>query len=94
LFVAAYKYIKLKRKQLLQEFTIDVYFRQFWKDNRLTFESKPGLKELTFGHEMGKLIWIPDTFFVNEKESFFHSVTMKNEFIRIGHAGDIVRSVR
>lgn len=73
---------------------MDVYFRQFWTDPRLTFEKKFNFEKLSLGHEFGKLIWVPDTFFVNEKESITHSVTTKNEFIKIDHAGKVSRSTK
>ncbi|XP_039763043.1 gamma-aminobutyric acid receptor subunit beta-like isoform X2 [Pararge aegeria] len=37
---------------------------------------------------------VPDTFFVNEKQSYFHIATTSNEFIRIHHSGSITRSIR
>lgn len=76
------------------EFTMDIYFRQFWRDSRLAFDKKAGFEMIKLGHEFGKMIWVPDTFFVNEKESFIHTVTTKNEFIKVEHSGDIKRSVR
>lgn len=79
---------------LLKEYTMDFYFRQFWTDKRLSFDKKPNLDKLSLGHEFGKQIWVPDTFFVNEKESLIHSVTTKNEFLRVEHDGKITRSVR
>jgi len=54
------------------DFTFDMYFRQFWHDPRLAFEHKPGLTKLVVGAEYIKLIWVPDTFFVNEKVALFH----------------------
>ena len=41
-----------------------------------------------------KLIWVPDTFFVNEKTALFHQATTENQFLRIMHTGDILRSIR
>ena len=41
-----------------------------------------------------KSIWVPDTFFVNEKESYYHKATTDNLFLRIMHTGDILKSVR
>ena len=76
------------------DFTVDLYFRQFWIDPRLAFRKSPGLDKLKLNHDFGKMIWIPDTFFVNEKESFLHDVTTKNEFIKVDHTGEVVRSVR
>jgi gamma-aminobutyric acid receptor subunit beta len=76
------------------DFTVDMYFRQFWKDSRLAFQKSPGFESIRLGHEFGKMIWLPDTFFVNEKESFLHDVTLKNEFVKVDHTGEVVRSVR
>ena len=77
-----------------QDFTLDMYFRQFWQDPRLSFERRPGLDKLVVGAEYIKLIWVPDTFFVNEKTAYFHDATTDNQFVRIFHTGDILRSIR
>ena len=29
-----------------------------------------------------KEIWVPDTFFVNEKTAYFHVATQENQFLR------------
>ena len=77
-----------------QDFTLDMYFRQFWQDPRLSFERKPGMDKLVVGAEYISLIWVPDTFFVNEKTAYFHAATTDNQFVRIFHTGDILRSIR
>ena len=71
-----------------------MYFRQFWQDPRLSFDRRPGLDKLVVGAEDIKLIWVPDTFFVNEKTAYFHDATTDNQFVRIFHTGDILRSIR
>ena len=78
---------------VFQDFTLDMYFRQFWQDPRLSF-SEPGLEKLVVGAEYIKLIWVPDTFFVNEKTAYFHDATTENQFLRILHTGEILRSIR
>ena len=78
----------------LQDFTLDMYFRQFWQDPRLSFERRIGLEKLVVGAEYIKLIWVPDTFFVNEKKAYFHDATTDNQFLRILHTGEILRSIR
>ena len=60
-----------------------MYFRQFWQDPRLSFTSRPGLEKLVVGAEYIQSIWTPDTFFVNEKTSYFHIATTGNQFLRI-----------
>ena len=47
---------------------------QFWTDPRLSFERSENLEKLVVGAEYIKLIWVPDTFFVNEKIALFHQV--------------------
>lgn len=76
------------------EFTMDFYFRQYWNDPRLAFKKTPSLLSITPGYEYGRGIWVPDTFFVNEKESFLHTMTTKNEFVRIDYNGNVVKSIR
>ena len=71
-----------------------MYFRQFWQDPRLSFERRGGLEKLVVGAEYIKLIWVPDTFFVNEKTAYFHDATTDNQFLRILHTGEILRSIR
>lgn len=78
----------------LQDFTLDFYFRQFWTDPRLAYRKRPGVETLSVGSEFIKNIWVPDTFFVNEKQSYFHIATTSNEFIRVHHSGSITRSIR
>ena len=77
------------------DFTFDMYFRQFWSDPRLSFVSAEfGIEKLVVGAEYIKLIWVPDTFFVNEKIALFHQATTENQFLRITHTGEVLRSMR
>ena len=39
---------------------MDIFFRQYWIDERLTFE---GSNELVIGAEILQEIWLPDTFY-------------------------------
>ncbi|XP_073974611.1 resistant to dieldrin isoform X9 [Rhodnius prolixus] len=80
--------------EVQMDFTLDFYFRQFWTDPRLAYRKRPGVETLSVGSEFIKNIWLPDTFFVNEKQSYFHVATTSNEFIRIHHSGSITRSIR
>ena len=73
---------------------MDMYFRQFWQDPRLSFERHGGLEKLVVGAEYIASIWVPDTFFVNEKTAYFHDATTDNQFLRILHTGEILRSIR
>lgn len=79
---------------LFQDFTSDFYFRQRWRDERLSFGALPTLESMTVGAEVAEKIWVPDTFFANEKSAYFHTATTPNTFLRISHNGDVLRSIR
>lgn len=81
--------------EYFQDFTLDFYFRTFWNDPRLAFEKTADIKDLTMGHDVAKLIWLPDLFFVQDKQnSFMHTITTKNEFVKIDYKGNVTRSIR
>ena len=97
IFFKRKKSCKARKEQapfIFQDFTMHVYFRQFWTDPRLSFEKRPGLEKLFVGAEYINTIWTPDTFFVNEKTAFFHNATTENQFLRILNTGEILRSIR
>ena len=79
-----------------------MYFRQFWNDPRLKTRQtglwKTGLdknKIVLSGLEGTNFpIWIPDTFFVNEKTAHIHQHTVPNQFVRILDSGDVLVSKR
>ena len=41
-----------------------------------------------------KKVWMPDTFFRNEKEGRFHNILVPNVYIRIFPNGDVLYSIR
>ncbi|CAB1441800.1 unnamed protein product [Pleuronectes platessa] len=69
------------------EYTIDVFFRQSWKDERLKFTGPMAV--LRLNNLMASKIWTPDTFFHNGKKSVAHNMTMPKQAAadhRGGHA--------
>lgn len=80
--------------EVKMDFTTDFYFRQTWKDPRLAFVPSPGIDNLYVGAEVADRIWVPDTFFANEKSAYFHTATTQNTFLRIGSKGEVLRSIR
>lgn len=80
--------------EVQMDFTTDFYFRQKWFDPRLEFDPVGEVDELCVGAEFAEKIWLPDTFFANEKTATFHKATTENTFIRIGHDGRVYRSIR
>ncbi|VDO94807.1 unnamed protein product [Soboliphyme baturini] len=76
------------------DYTLDFYLRQNWVDPRLDIRRLGAQQQLTVGWEYTKDIWVPDTFFPNEKKSFFHQATTHNSFLRIKGMGEILTSHR
>ncbi|XP_072942144.1 gamma-aminobutyric acid receptor subunit beta-like isoform X2 [Epargyreus clarus] len=74
------------------DYTITLYLNQYWKDERLAF----GLTDevLTLSGDFADKIWVPDTFFANDKNSFLHDVTERNKLVRLGGDGSITYGMR
>ncbi|RWS09964.1 gamma-aminobutyric acid receptor subunit beta-like protein, partial [Dinothrombium tinctorium] len=70
------------------DYTLTLYLNQYWKDERLSF-SKNDSFELTLSGDFAEHIWVPDTFFANDKNSFLHEVTEKNKMVRLKANGEI-----
>lgn len=75
------------------EYSVQITFRQQWNDNRLAFNDMEGrIKYLTMTDS--KKVWMPDTFFRNEKHGQFHNIIQPNLYIRVFPNGDILYSIR
>ncbi|CAL8264176.1 unnamed protein product [Lota lota] len=74
------------------EYTIDVFFRQSWKDERLRFDGPMNI--LRLNNLMASKIWTPDTFFHNGKKSVAHNMTMPNKLLRIQEDGTLLYTMR
>lgn len=70
-----------------------MYLNQFWKDQRLAFSGNAD-DNMTLTGDFVEKIWVPDTFFANDKLSFLHDVTEKNKMIRLHGDGSIVYGMR
>ena len=58
---------------------LDIYFRQFWSDERLRLElSDFQLPDLHFNWKIFENIWSPDTMFIGSRESYLHTVSTPN----------------
>jgi len=77
----------------LQDYTITIYLNQYWKDERLAY-SENEFDNMTLTGDFTEKIWIPDTFFANDKFSFLHVVTEKNKMVRLMGDGSIVYGMR
>lgn len=81
------------------EYSVQITFRQKWNDDRLSYDQRLAygdmrskIKYLTMTD--AKKVWMPDTFFRNEKEGRFHNILVPNVYIRIFPNGDVLYSIR
>ncbi|XP_069743440.1 gamma-aminobutyric acid receptor subunit rho-2-like [Narcine bancroftii] len=75
------------------DFTMTLYLRNYWKDERLSFRSATN-RSMTFDGRLLKQIWVPDVFFVHSKRSFIHDTTTDNVMLRIFPDGNVLYSIR
>ncbi|ELW59132.1 Gamma-aminobutyric acid receptor subunit rho-1 [Tupaia chinensis] len=75
------------------DFTMTLYLRHYWKDERLSFPSANNLS-MTFDGRLVKKIWVPDMFFVHSKRSFIHDTTTDNVMLRVQPDGTVLYSLR
>uniref|UniRef100_A0A1I7XMN7 Neur_chan_LBD domain-containing protein n=1 Tax=Heterorhabditis bacteriophora TaxID=37862 RepID=A0A1I7XMN7_HETBA len=76
------------------EYSVQLTFRESWRDSRLTYGSEgdtlPEFLILTAGQQ----IWMPDSFFQNEKQAYKHMIDKPNVLIRVHKDGTVLYSVR
>ncbi|KAK3593560.1 hypothetical protein CHS0354_018647 [Potamilus streckersoni] len=75
------------------DYTITMYLNQYWTDERLAFSDRDN-ESMTLSGDFAEKIWVPDTFFTNDKHSFLHDVTEKNKMIRLFGNGSIIYGMR
>ncbi|XP_043266670.1 gamma-aminobutyric acid receptor alpha-like isoform X2 [Venturia canescens] len=73
-------------------YSMDCYFRQSWVDRRLAFQG--GKETLALSISMLARIWKPDTYFYNGKQSYLHTITSPNKFVRLYQDGRVLYSSR
>ncbi|XP_056645522.1 gamma-aminobutyric acid receptor alpha-like isoform X1 [Diorhabda sublineata] len=74
-------------------YSMDCYFRQSWTDKRLSFLSTNNYT-LALSISMLAKIWKPDTYFYNGKQSYLHTISTPNKFVRLHHDGSVLYSSR
>lgn len=82
------------------EYSFQITMRQAWRDKRLQYEDildrneklKERINYLTLTD--ASKIWMPDTFFRNEKIGSFHNILQPNLYIRIFPDGTVLYSIR
>jgi len=80
------------------EYSFQITLRQQWNDNRLAFKNKlkKGMEEKIRYLTMtdSTKVWMPDTFFRNEKIGRFHNILQPNLYVRVFPNGDVLYSIR
>ncbi|XP_041121756.1 gamma-aminobutyric acid receptor subunit beta-1 isoform X2 [Polyodon spathula] len=74
------------------DYTLTMYFQQYWRDKRLSYSGIP--LNLTLDNRVADQLWVPDTYFLNDKKSFVHGVTVKNRMIRLHPDGSVLYGLR
>ncbi|XP_029463197.1 gamma-aminobutyric acid receptor subunit beta-4 isoform X2 [Rhinatrema bivittatum] len=74
------------------DYTITMYFQQSWRDKRLAYAAIP--LNLTLDNRVADQLWLPDTYFLNDKKSYLHGVTVKNRMIRLHPDGTVLYGLR
>ncbi|XP_028390588.1 gamma-aminobutyric acid receptor subunit beta-2-like isoform X2 [Dendronephthya gigantea] len=73
------------------DFSLDVFLTQQWVDERLDHGTE---STITVNYKDLDKIWLPDTYFVNAKDSSFHYVTNENKLLQIGPNGLVSYRIR
>uniref|UniRef100_A0A0N5A801 Ligand-gated ion channel 50 n=1 Tax=Syphacia muris TaxID=451379 RepID=A0A0N5A801_9BILA len=83
--------------EMTQDFEIDLYINEFWRDPALVFESivpKPCSDNITFDSTMLQRLWIPNTCFINSKTAKIHESPFRNLFLMLFKNGTLWTNYR
>ncbi|CAI2355498.1 unnamed protein product [Caenorhabditis sp. 36 PRJEB53466] len=75
------------------EYSVQLTFREEWVDGRLAYGLPGDLKPEFLILTAGQQIWMPDSFFQNEKQAHKHAIDKPNVLIRIHKDGRILYSM-
>nr|KAG5709219.1 hypothetical protein BaRGS_017971 [Batillaria attramentaria] len=76
------------------DYSLNIYLRQRWVDPRLQFINHSHSEWLELDTKIMRKVWVPDTFFRNEKQGAFHDVTVPNRLMHLYRNGTIYYSMR
>uniref|UniRef100_A0A3Q2YH15 Gamma-aminobutyric acid type A receptor subunit beta4 n=1 Tax=Hippocampus comes TaxID=109280 RepID=A0A3Q2YH15_HIPCM len=71
---------------------LEILIIQIWRDKRLAYGELN--LNLTLDNRVADQLWLPDTYFLNDKKSFLHGVTVKNRMIRLHPDGTVLYGLR
>ncbi|WAQ98151.1 GLRA2-like protein [Mya arenaria] len=72
------------------EYSMDIFLRQKWEDRRLRYGNTSELPWLELDNKMMDRVWVPDTFFPNEKRARVHDVTVPNKMMHVYKNGTVL----
>ncbi|XP_072020859.1 glycine receptor subunit alpha-3-like isoform X2 [Amphiura filiformis] len=78
-------------RETTMDFSVTMFLRQTWTDPRL---AHGGNEEVIFKGDDTEKFWYPDIFFLYEKNSVKHDVTIRNVGMRVRSDGEVFRSAR
>lgn len=78
----------------MKDLSMETFLRQTWVDPRLNYEHLSNFSNLELDQRMMADVWVPDTYFPNEKEAHFHVVTVPNRLLHISRNGTVFYSIR
>ncbi|VDN55305.1 unnamed protein product [Dracunculus medinensis] len=77
------------------EFVAQFRFQQEWFDDRLRFVDHSDFRNFEFINvARDQILWIPDTFFQNERNGWYHNLDQENKFVKIRSDGKIIYNRR
>ncbi|XP_062578561.1 glycine receptor subunit alpha-2-like [Saccostrea cucullata] len=80
--------------ELSMDYTLNLFIRQTWMDPRLNFSHLSNISMLELDQKHIGDVWVPDTYFQNEKSATIHTVTVPNKLLHIYNDGLIIYSIR
>ncbi|CAF0796546.1 unnamed protein product [Rotaria sp. Silwood1] len=78
--------------ELDMSFTMNLFFRQIWTDERLTLPNK--ISNVAVSTKLLSAIWKPDTYFMNSHSGYLHTTPTLNHLLRILENGRLLYSSR
>ncbi|KAH9498796.1 Glycine receptor subunit alpha-3 [Bulinus truncatus] len=78
----------------VQDFSLNVLVTQSWYDPRLQFYELISADHLELDSKLISKFWVPDLYFVNEKSSEFHDITVPNRLLHLYRDGRVVYKMR
>ncbi|KAK3100125.1 hypothetical protein FSP39_015107, partial [Pinctada imbricata] len=77
--------------EITMDYSIHLYLRQSWNDRRLDFGNHTNsFDRLELSQKVIDKAWIPDTYFVDEKNAVLHDVTIPNRLMHIYRNGTVM----